>query len=78
MALRLAISGFVVPFIFVYSPALLLKGDVGAIVQTAVAALLAVLALSLAVEGWLRGKLPLWRRALLLVATLCLAMPDTG
>ena len=78
VALRLAISGFVVPFIFVYSPALLLKGDVGDIVQTAVSALLAVLALSLAVEGWLRGKLPLWRRALLLVATLCLAMPDTG
>ena len=41
-------------------------------------ALAAFLALSLAVEGWLRGKLPLWRRALLLVATLCLAMPDTG
>ena len=78
VALRLAISGFVVPFIFVYSPGLLLKDDVGAIVQTSIAALLAVLALAIAVEGWLRGRLSLVSRAALLLATLCLAMPDLG
>jgi TRAP-type uncharacterized transport system fused permease subunit len=78
VALRLAISGFVVPFIFVYSPGLLLKDDLGAIVQTSIAALLAVLALAIAVEGWLRGRLSMVSRAALLLATLCLAMPDLG
>lgn len=78
VALRLAISGFVVPFIFIYSPGLLLKDDLGAIVQTSIAALLAVLALALAVEGWLRGPLSRASRAALGISTLCLAMPDLG
>ncbi len=75
VALRLAISGFIVPFIFVYSPALLMDGSFAQIVQTTVAALLSVIALALAVEGWFRGRLGWGHRIAFAVATIALATP---
>jgi TRAP transporter 4TM/12TM fusion protein len=75
VALRLAISGFVVPFIFVYSPALLMDGSLAEIIQTSVAALVAVISLALAVEGWLRGRLGWLHRIAFALATVALVMP---
>ncbi len=75
VALRLAISGFVVPFIFVYSPALLMDGSWAEIIQTSVAALVAVISLALAVEGWLQGRLGWSHRIAFALATIALAMP---
>jgi TRAP transporter 4TM/12TM fusion protein len=75
-AMKLALAGFVVPFIFVYNPALLMSGSWGAIALVALSTLGAVLALSAAVEGWFGEPLSWAARGFLLLATLCLSWND--
>lgn len=72
-AFRLGITGFIVPFMFVYSPSLLLQDD--HYVQTAmsvVTALVGVFALGTSVVGYWRDHLKLWERILLFGAALLL------
>lgn len=52
LACRLAVVGFVLPFCFVWRPALLLIGDPLAILPAIVATLAGVVALAAALEGW--------------------------
>jgi TRAP transporter 4TM/12TM fusion protein len=72
-ALKLALAGFVVPFIFIYNPALIMAGSWPAIALVSLTTLAAVIALSAAVEGWFGKPLSWFQRGLLLVATLCLS-----
>lgn len=52
-ATRLALAGIVVPFMFVYSPSILMQGaDTGAIVLTIVTSLVGIVALAAAVAGY--------------------------
>jgi len=64
-AFRLALAGFIVPFVSVYSPALLLIGDPLSILWSIGTATLGIFALALGVEGYRRRKLQLWERVLL-------------
>ncbi len=73
VAMRLAISGFVIPFAFVYSPALLLKGSPMEIVHASLACGAAIVGLAIAAEGWFLTRLGWPTRALLLLSTACLA-----
>lgn len=52
MAFRLALAGFVIPFVFVYDTALLLQGSPDRIALAALTALAGVFLLAVAVEGW--------------------------
>jgi len=76
VAMRLAISGFVIPFAFVYSPALLLKGSPLEIVQASLACGAAVVGLAIAAEGWFGVRLGWATRVLLLASTACLVWRD--
>jgi TRAP-type uncharacterized transport system fused permease subunit len=70
----LATAGFLVPFLFVYGPALLLEGSPAEVTLAAITALAGVTALAAAVVGWLRGPLgPLGRLALLAAALTLIA-----
>ena len=62
-AFLLGLSGFIIPFVYVYNPALLIVDtSVGATVYVTVLALFAVFLLSVAVTGWLKGKInPVFR-----------------
>jgi TRAP transporter 4TM/12TM fusion protein len=64
-AMALAGAGFLVPFMFVYQPALLLAGSVTAVVVTLVTTALALSAFAAAAVGFLRTRLVAWQRALL-------------
>ncbi|MCC7272655.1 MAG: TRAP transporter fused permease subunit [Alphaproteobacteria bacterium] len=75
-AFILALSGFIVPFIFVYDPALLMMGSWSAIIMVSVATLIGVILLSAALEGWLGRTLTMPVRAALLIAVICLGWPD--
>lgn len=75
-SMKLALAGFVVPFIFIYNPALLMSGSWAGIALVALSTLGAVIALSAAVEGWFGEPLSWSARGLLLVATLCLSWND--
>jgi TRAP transporter 4TM/12TM fusion protein len=67
-ATRLASVIFIIPFIFVYEPALLLKGDWYQIVSTTAAAFIGVYFFAVGAEGWHKGALAWWERVLLLAA----------
>ncbi|UQV60249.1 TRAP transporter permease [Corynebacterium propinquum] len=75
-AMRLAIAGYFIPFMFVYNPGLLLQ-DVtwasGALVVGT--AIVGVCMLSAAVEGYARTRLPLVVRVLVGVGGLALLLP---
>jgi TRAP-type uncharacterized transport system fused permease subunit len=68
----LAATGFVVPFMFVYGPPLLMEGSFLAILLSFVTAAVGVAALAGAVIGFVRAPLRIWERGLLGSAALCL------
>ena len=74
-AMGLASAGFLVPFMFVYAPALILDGTAGAIAITTLTALIGVVALAGAVIGYVRGPIGLARRAVLLASAIALIGP---
>ena len=61
-AFRLALAGFIVPFVSVYSPALLLIGSPLSVLWSIVTATIGIFALALGVEGYLKRNLALWER----------------
>ncbi len=77
-ATKLAIAAFIVPFIFAYSPAMLLEGVTGVwqIGQIVVSSLLGLFGIAAAVNGYLMRPI-LWPlRILLAVAGLCMMIPE--
>jgi hypothetical protein len=88
MAVRIGAAGFVVPFMAVYSPALMLQpgdpmaeviGFYPAVVYVVAKALMAVMLWGVAIIGYLRAPVAWWERiwALAAASTLVLAMPIT-
>jgi len=73
-AFFIGLCGLVVPFAFVYRPALLLVGSPVQIFWAILCASLAVFSLAVAVIGWFHGPLnPFWRVLVLVVGLLSLA-----
>jgi TRAP transporter 4TM/12TM fusion protein len=75
IASRLAVVGFVLPFCFVWRPALLLIGDPLAVVQAIAVTLAGVVALAAALEGWAGRALASGERAWLGLGGLALVAP---
>ena len=72
-ATRLALAGIIVPYVFVYSPTILLQGAaLGEILLTAASALIGVIALAAAVSGYLFAVATWPERAMLAAAALAL------
>lgn len=71
-AFKLAIAGFIVPFMFIYSPAYLLEGTAIEIVIAVISGLIGTLFLSVAVEGYLLVALPWYLRLPFLGAAMAL------
>ena len=74
-AMGLASAGFLVPFMFIYAPPLILAGPPVEIATTTLTALIGVIALAGAVIGHVTGPLALWRRIVLLGAAIALIAP---
>jgi TRAP transporter 4TM/12TM fusion protein len=64
-AIRLSIAAYIVPFIFVYHPALLLQGTVFEVLEAVVTAVIGISLVAIAVEGYLFRPLDWVRRILL-------------
>jgi TRAP transporter 4TM/12TM fusion protein len=75
-AFRIGIGGFLAPFLFVYQPALLLRGTWGEIAVAFVSAVIGISALCAAVSGHLFRPLGWGRRALLAAVALAAVGPD--
>jgi len=75
-AVVLASAGFIVPFMFVYGPPLLLDGTILEIAISFSTAVVGVTAFAAAAIGYTRRLLPVWERVLLGLGALALVAPD--
>ena len=74
----LAGAGFLVPFMFVYGPPLLLEGSVGEIALSLVSGIAGVTALAAAGMGFGRRLLAPWERVVLGAGAVALVLPGLG
>lgn len=75
-AVRYGWPAFVLPFVFVLSPALIFQGDMVSILRAAFAAGLGIWVGSLAISGWYQRQLGVLSRLVLLVASFALLFPN--
>ena len=76
-SVRLALAGFIVPFMFVYSPELMLiDTTLGEGARVVIGACMGVLLIGMAVEGYLFTRVPILLRIVAMVSAFCLI--DSG
>ncbi|MEZ5657151.1 MAG: TRAP transporter permease [Burkholderiaceae bacterium] len=75
-AVKLGLTGYIIPFMFVFSPSLLMLGETSEVVLAAVTATVGVTCLAAGLhESFFLGKARWWERILLIVAALVLIKP---
>ena len=75
-AVKLGLTGYIIPFMFVFAPSLLLMGDVPTVALAIVTATLGVICLAGGLhEHFFFGPARWWERVLLIVAALVLIKP---
>ena len=74
----IGIVAFVVPFVFAYTPSLLLQGDIGTILIDTVRAAIATVIGAAALAGMFVGRLTLWQRLALGLAAILMIWPITA
>jgi TRAP-type uncharacterized transport system fused permease subunit len=71
-AVKLALTGFLIPFMFVYNPGLLLMTGLWEAIYSLVTAIPGFAAMAVGVSGWFFGDLRLWSRGLFVVGAILL------
>jgi TRAP transporter 4TM/12TM fusion protein len=74
-AVRLAAPVYIIPFMFVYEPALLTIGDLDTVLTSTVSAVIGVFCFAASLQGYMLREARMWERAALLVAALALIKP---
>lgn len=75
-AIRIALGGFFVPFVFVYNPELLLQGgDIPTIITALISAAVSCVLFAGAVEGYWFGHITPLKRTILFISAILLVMP---
>ena len=74
-AVKIGAAGFIVPYMFVYSPSLLMIGDWPSIVSSCTSAVIGVVLFAGGLNGYLITVANPWQRALLIVGGLFLIKP---
>jgi len=74
-AVRLAAPAYIIPFMFIYEPSLLLIGDWLTSLTSLASAVVGVFCLAAGLQGYLAREMPAWQRALLIVAAIMLIKP---
>jgi TRAP-type uncharacterized transport system fused permease subunit len=75
LSVKFALAGFIVPYMFVYGPAMILRGAAWEIGLALMTGLVGTLTLSAAVQGYLLGMLGKSLRVVLLIISLLLLKP---
>ena len=73
--MKIGAAGFIVPFMFVYEPALLMIGDWPWIIWRFLAACVGIMLFAAGLHGYFITYANLWQRALLVVGGLLLVAP---
>lgn len=71
---RLGFAAYLIPFMFVFAPGLLLIGDWSTIIVAIATAAAGIVAFAAALEGWLVSLLPNWQRIVLATGAVFLIM----
>ena len=74
-AIKLGATGYIIPFMFVYGPSLLMIGDWTAVVMTSITALIGVTLLAAGLHGYFLRTAAWWERWLLVGAAFVLINP---
>ena len=74
-AVRIGAAGFIVPFMFVYEPALLMIGTWPDIIWAFITSTIGCVLLGAGLHGYLIARSTLWQSVLLVIAALCLVKP---
>ncbi|MDN4075428.1 TRAP transporter permease [Fictibacillus terranigra] len=74
-ACKLAIVAFILPFMFVYDPGILLQGNLWDIASSIVLSVIAVIAIAAAVEGWYKSRMNMIEQVVLFAGGLLLIVP---
>lgn len=69
---KIGLAAFIVPFMFFYSPAMLMEGSWLQILRVAATATLGIIMLASVVQAWFFGPVKAWQRLLMLVGALCM------
>jgi TRAP transporter 4TM/12TM fusion protein len=75
---RVGIAKYLVPFAFVYNPALLLVGPLWFSIVSTLLAIVGLWVLSMGLEGWYRGRLNAAQRMAALAAAALILLPPTS
>ncbi|PLS18593.1 hypothetical protein CVD28_05490 [Bacillus sp. M6-12] len=75
-SVRLGIVAFIMPYMFIYEPALLLLGTTTEIIMSMVTAVIGSIFLAIAMEGFFKRKLNIWARAVMLISGLLTIYPE--
>jgi TRAP transporter 4TM/12TM fusion protein len=74
-SVRIAAPTYIVPFMFVYEPSLLMIGDPVTIVTSCIACTIGVMCFAAGLQGYLVREARTWERALLVIAAILLIKP---
>ena len=74
-AVRVAAPAYIVPFMFVYEPSLLMMGDPITILTSSVSACIGVMCFAAGLQGYLLREARTWERVLLVIAAILLIKP---
>jgi TRAP transporter 4TM/12TM fusion protein len=74
-AVRVAAPAYIVPFMFVYEPSLMMIGEPTTIATSSISAIVGVASLAAGLMGYLKRECSWWERALLVAAALLLIKP---
>ena len=78
-AFKLAYAGYIVPYIFVYNPSLLIFGSFFNVIIVFIKTMLGIVALGFILEGWFGGKITtLLEKCILLFGVFLLVFPGTS
>jgi len=75
-AFLFSLPAFMIPFLFIYGPGLLLEGDLTSIVITFVTSALGIVAFAAVTVGWFIRNLNFWQRGLIAIGAFTLVIPD--
>lgn len=74
-AIKLGIAAYIVPFLFVYHPSLLLQGDIVDIIHAVITAMIGIGLVAIGIEGFLFRKLNWVKRVLIILGGLGCMIP---
>lgn len=77
-ASKIGIAAYILPFLFVWYPGVLLQGTSGEIVTACIRSMFTIITVAVAFGGaWFRVRIPMWMSGLLIISAVCIFLPFT-